>query len=1324
MAVTVGSLIIDLSANTASFTSEMGKASNLAAKSANDIKRSLEKITIAGAAMATALVTGTAGVIRSALDQVDALGKAAQAAGTTAETLSTLQYAAKLSNVENEQLVKGLEKLSLAAFKAQGGNVQLENIFKRLGVSVMDANGHLKDSGVLLEQMAPKFAAMGDGAGKTALAQAIFGKAGASLIPMLNMYGEEQARVNDEAHRFGLVLSQSTVDVAMKAHDNLDRLSTVMKGMGFSLLSATLPALDQLLQKLLNISATSNLQDLAKAFGDKVVGAVHLLGDALDFAVKNAHALKIALEAIAAVKIASIAIPIVADLAGGGIANVGKGIDKATLGMLGFERAATALPKIGSAISGVAGGFYGAAKGASVAEVAALGLEEGFGSLGKTITSLSFASMFASLTGGVGRAVTALKSLTAASVLTSLTGALRAIPALFATIATGAANAGKAMMLAALSNPWTAAALAIAGVVALLYTFRDATFSLGGSTYELRDTWNAAWILMKDTVGGVVDWFKKQMEEIKAAWSGVVKWFRENPIGNFISTDLSDANTRLDGYVSRFANAILGGGKIQAALNEAKRQREAANKPTPDAALPSVSKPAKPLADTSGLGKPKKDIFGDEIRKLDEAIAAQRAYLSVLDGTPDVIQAATAAEKAHAVIVELNNKLTDEGRAKLTAKQQAMIVDRVTTEEAVKALVDYGRELVGQQHSTELSIQQARAMAAANLEGDDAVRRATISNALLALSFNKTTAEMAEFLKRKPELEALLTQKSNTELLDSTNREIFAIRQETAAQAILHSAIMGTLEAQDQASVASKTYALNQQIAATADMAARFALIDKRDALIAQTEAQRQANDLEEARKTLGGPGDEFALQKEHLGNLVDALMQAQDGYLTYAQKIQIAAAQQEIFDKAIDQTVQSMIRFGDARDGVNAFFLDMQKSAQSTASIIYDSLHSAFDKISENLTQLVTGGKTNFAKMFEDIGKQMLNAEIKQQLQKGIGALGGKLGINLGGLLGKEQKIDGSSANNALWVRMASADGSELTSFGQPRTTNELTGLIGPNPQSQATQAVQQVNQIAQHPPTSVSGALSDLPSFIKLLGGMSSQKSPFGESLGMPKGNELTDLLGPGGDQTSSGDSGGGILSVLGGMSQGTPKGTASSPFYVKTTGGSGLPGGSGGTGGLGSLFGGSSGGGFTGDESAMNFATDEGIGGGGLFSGLLSKLGGLFGGSGGGLGSILSMVTGLIPHAEGGPVTPSSAYLVGEKGPEVLTGASGQITSNANSMRALSSSTGPTVHYAIDARGTDPAQTEQRVRRAILESHQSAITTSIQGNAERLKRVPQRY
>src|SRR2546430_4973006 len=204
MSIIVGTLVIDLKANTASFSGSMDKMSHLSAKTANDVKRSLEKIAAAGLAMGAAIATGTAAMITKSLDAADALGKEAQAAGTTAESLSVLNYAAGLSNVSTETLVKGLEKLSQAMFKAQNGNVQMERIFARLNITTQDANGHLKDSGVVMEQLAVKFAGMQDGAGKTALAMAVFGKGGAAMIPFLNQYGAEQERVNDEAHRFGL----------------------------------------------------------------------------------------------------------------------------------------------------------------------------------------------------------------------------------------------------------------------------------------------------------------------------------------------------------------------------------------------------------------------------------------------------------------------------------------------------------------------------------------------------------------------------------------------------------------------------------------------------------------------------------------------------------------------------------------------------------------------------------------------------------------------------------------------------------------------------------------------------------------------------------------------------------------------------------------------------------------------------------------------------------------------------------------------------------------------------------------------------------------
>jgi hypothetical protein len=112
---------------------------------------------------------------------------------------------------------------------------------------------------------------------------------------------------------------------------------------------------------------------------------------------------------------------------------------------------------------------------------------------------------------------------------------------------------------------------------------------------------------------------------------GVVNWFRSNPIGNYIGNDLVDANTRLNGYVSSILGKLTPKSAIDA-LNKARDQRLSANytggyETHPEQPNPAAG-PKKSPFDTAGLGKPQKDIFGDEVRKLDLAIAQQKAYLA------------------------------------------------------------------------------------------------------------------------------------------------------------------------------------------------------------------------------------------------------------------------------------------------------------------------------------------------------------------------------------------------------------------------------------------------------------------------------------------------------------------------------------------------------------------------------------------------------------------------------------------------------------------------------------------------------------------------
>src|SRR5271154_7429198 len=94
MSVVVGTLTIDLKANTASFSQSMDKMSQLSAKSANDIKRSLEKIGTAGLALATGLAAATVALIETSIATIGSPSRLSQATGTTGEKFSPLADAA------------------------------------------------------------------------------------------------------------------------------------------------------------------------------------------------------------------------------------------------------------------------------------------------------------------------------------------------------------------------------------------------------------------------------------------------------------------------------------------------------------------------------------------------------------------------------------------------------------------------------------------------------------------------------------------------------------------------------------------------------------------------------------------------------------------------------------------------------------------------------------------------------------------------------------------------------------------------------------------------------------------------------------------------------------------------------------------------------------------------------------------------------------------------------------------------------------------------------------------------------------------------------
>lgn len=186
---------------------------------------------------------GFAAMIKSALDAADQLNKLSQKIGISVEALSTLRFAAQLSDVSLETLQKGIKGLSQNITEANTGVGDGAQVFEALGISVKNADGSMKSTEAVLLQVADVFAHLEDGAVKTALSVKLFGKAGQDMIPFLNQGAAGINQLTAEAERLGLKLTTETARSAEAFNDNLTALKASSSSLGIALARDFLPEL-------------------------------------------------------------------------------------------------------------------------------------------------------------------------------------------------------------------------------------------------------------------------------------------------------------------------------------------------------------------------------------------------------------------------------------------------------------------------------------------------------------------------------------------------------------------------------------------------------------------------------------------------------------------------------------------------------------------------------------------------------------------------------------------------------------------------------------------------------------------------------------------------------------------------------------------------------------------------------------------------------------------------------------------------------------------------------------------------------------------------
>lgn len=150
--------------------------------------------------------------------------------GISAEKLQEMRYMAELVDVSVETITGSMTKLEKTMYNAANGNKSATAAFQKLGVSVTDANGNLRDNEAVFADVIDALGRIDNETERDAVAMSVLGKSAKDLNPLILEGKDRIAELTAEAHEMGYVLDNEALDGLNSLNDTLDTLGTVGEG--------------------------------------------------------------------------------------------------------------------------------------------------------------------------------------------------------------------------------------------------------------------------------------------------------------------------------------------------------------------------------------------------------------------------------------------------------------------------------------------------------------------------------------------------------------------------------------------------------------------------------------------------------------------------------------------------------------------------------------------------------------------------------------------------------------------------------------------------------------------------------------------------------------------------------------------------------------------------------------------------------------------------------------------------------------------------------------------------------------------------------------
>lgn len=189
-------------------------------------------------------LVGLGGLAYNAVKGADELNTLAKQTGFSTEELQRFQYAADMVDVSMEDIISATKKLK----KAMGSD---DDIFGKLGVSIRDSNGEMRDMRDVFYDSLRALSRVRNETERDTLAMELFGKSADELAGIIDDGGDALKYFGDQAVG---VLDQDTLDRLGQMNDQLDQMKNNLVGafteLGAKIAEVLGPKLEWLLGKI------------------------------------------------------------------------------------------------------------------------------------------------------------------------------------------------------------------------------------------------------------------------------------------------------------------------------------------------------------------------------------------------------------------------------------------------------------------------------------------------------------------------------------------------------------------------------------------------------------------------------------------------------------------------------------------------------------------------------------------------------------------------------------------------------------------------------------------------------------------------------------------------------------------------------------------------------------------------------------------------------------------------------------------------------------------------------------------------------------------